>query len=135
MGYREKCRMEIVELVRRWQAGEADRRPPCGRQRARQTGMARATVGKYLTAAQALGVERSGAPPTEAQLGRLGQLSQVVGVASPPAPHRSRRRRPTRHLPQPPNRQDRRPPWSEHNLPHRIIGPPGGLMFRGDALA
>ena len=85
MGYREKCRMEIVELVRRWQAGEADR------EIARQTGMARATVGKYLTAAQALGVERSGAPPTEAQLGRLGQLSQVVGVARPrTAPERER---------------------------------------------
>lgn len=85
MGYREKCRMEIVELVRRWQAGEADR------EIARQTGMARATVGKYLTAAQALGVERSGAPPTEAQLGRLGQLSRVVGVARPrTAPERER---------------------------------------------
>jgi len=77
--------MEIVELVRRWQAGEADR------EIARQTGMARATVGKYLTAAQALGVERSGAPPTEAQLGRLGQLSLVVGVARPrTAPERER---------------------------------------------
>lgn len=85
MGYREKGRMEIVELVRRWQAGESERAI------ARQTSMARATVGKYLTAAQALGLERGGASPTEAQLGRLGQLSRVVGVARPRvAPERER---------------------------------------------
>jgi transposase len=57
MGYREKGRMEIVELIRRWQAGETERAI------ARQTSMARATVGKYLTAAQALGLERGGVPP------------------------------------------------------------------------
>jgi transposase len=85
MGYREKGRMEIVELVRRWQAGEAER------EIARQTGMARATVNKYLVAASVVGVERSGPPPTEAQLGRLGQLSRVVGVARPrAAPERER---------------------------------------------
>lgn len=44
MGYREKGRMEIVALVRRWQAGEAERAI------ARQTGMGRATVSKYLAA-------------------------------------------------------------------------------------
>lgn len=85
MGYREKSRMEIVELVRRWQAGETER------EIARQTSMARATVSKYLVAAHAVGVERNGPPPTEAQLGRLGQLSQVVGVARPrAAPERER---------------------------------------------
>jgi transposase len=85
MGYREKGRMEIVELVRRWQAGEAEREV------ARQTGMGRATVSKYLAAARALGVERGGAPPTEAQLGQLGRLSLVAGVARPrAAPERAR---------------------------------------------
>jgi len=85
MGYRKKGRMEIVELVRRWQAGQTER------EIARQTGIARATVGKYLAAARALGVDRGGAPPSEAQLGRLGTLSQVVGVARPrAAPERER---------------------------------------------
>lgn len=28
MGYREMSRMDMVELVRRWQAGESERRPP-----------------------------------------------------------------------------------------------------------
>lgn len=85
MGYREKGRMEIVELVRRWQAGETERAI------ARQTGIARATVNKYLIAASVVGVERGGSPPTEAQLGRLGQLSRVVGVARPrAAPQRER---------------------------------------------
>jgi len=45
MGYRELSRMEIVEVVRRLQAGESQRGI------ARATGLARETVKKYLAAA------------------------------------------------------------------------------------
>lgn len=77
--------MEIVELVRRWQAGETERAI------ARQTGIARATVKQYRVAARVVGVERSGPPPTEGQPGRLGQRRRVVGVARPrAAPERER---------------------------------------------
>ena len=48
MGYRELSRMQIVEVVRRWQAGESQRGI------ARVTGLARETVNKYLAAAAAL---------------------------------------------------------------------------------
>ena len=49
MGYRELSRMEIVEVVRRWQAGESQRAI------ARATGLARETVKKYLAAASSSG--------------------------------------------------------------------------------
>src|SRR5207302_1516688 len=45
MGYRELSRMEIVEVVRHWQAGISQRGI------ARATGLARETVRKYLAAA------------------------------------------------------------------------------------
>src|SRR5687767_2007254 len=70
MGYRELKRMEIVELIRRWQAGESQRVI------AVHSGIARATVGKYLQAAQRLGLSASGPPPSEAQLVQLARLSQ-----------------------------------------------------------
>jgi transposase len=85
MGYREKSRMDMVELVRRWQAGESERAI------ARQTRTARATVNKYLAAARALGIARGSSPPTEEQLGALGALGQVAGVTRPrTAPERQR---------------------------------------------
>jgi transposase len=49
MGYREPHRMEIEEVVRRWQGNESQRAI------ARATGLARETVKKYLTAAGDLG--------------------------------------------------------------------------------
>ena len=49
MGYRELSRMEIVEVVRRWQLGESQRAI------ARASGVARETVKKYLQAAEGLG--------------------------------------------------------------------------------
>jgi len=61
MGYREMNRVDMVELVRRWQAGESVRAI------ARQTRVARATVSKYLVAAQALGMHRASGLPTEEQ--------------------------------------------------------------------
>jgi transposase len=78
-------RMEMVELVRRWQAGESVRAI------ARQTRVARATVSKYLVAAQALGLARGSGQPSEEQLSALSKLGQVVGVIRPRvAPERQR---------------------------------------------
>lgn len=85
MGYREMSRMDMVELVRRWQAGESERAI------ARQTRTARATVKKYLAAARALGIARGSGPPSEEQLGALGALGQVAGMTRPrTAPERQR---------------------------------------------
>src|SRR6266702_2934281 len=71
MGYRELHRMEIEEVVRRWQAHESQRAI------ARATGLARATVKKYLDGAVGLGLEGGGPPPTEAALAapRLAALA------------------------------------------------------------
>ena len=53
--------MEIVEVVRRWQAGESQRGM------ARGTGLARETVSKYLAAPGTLGLLPNGPPPNEEQ--------------------------------------------------------------------
>jgi len=77
--------MDVIELVRRWQTGES------AREIARQTGLARDTVRKYLAAAQDMGMGRGSGPPTEQQLGDLLRLGQVVGLARPrPAPAQER---------------------------------------------
>lgn len=65
MVYREVHRMELRELLRRWQAGQSIRAI------ARATGLARNTVGKYLSAAEALGLTVSGPPATDDQLAQL----------------------------------------------------------------
>ena len=57
MGYRELHRMEIEEVVRRWQVKESQRAI------ARATGLARETVKKYLAAASDLGLSATGPPP------------------------------------------------------------------------
>ncbi len=83
MGYRELSRMEIVEVVRRWQMGESQRAI------ARGSGVARETVKKYLGAAEELGLAASGPPPTEEQVVWLVQVGRVVSAprmwASPQA--------------------------------------------------
>jgi len=63
--YREVGLMQVVEILRRWQAGDS------ARTIARATGAARNTVGKYLEEAQRLGIERQGAPPEETR--RVGR--------------------------------------------------------------
>ena len=58
MAYREVLRMEIAEVVRRWQAGNSQRNIASG------TGLSRDTVRKYLGAAKEAGVVQEGpAPP------------------------------------------------------------------------
>ena len=77
MVYREVHRVELQELLRRWQVGESIRTI------ALATGLARNTVGKYLKAAKALGLTVSGPPATEDQLVRL------LAQGYPGYPHRS----------------------------------------------
>ena len=72
MGHRELHRMEIEEVVRRWQVKESQRAI------ARATGLARSTVKKYLAAAASLGLSANGPQPSEAQLVELGRLGGVA---------------------------------------------------------
>jgi transposase len=72
MGYRELHRMEIEEVVRRWQANESQRAI------ARATGLARETVKKYLAAASDLGLSATGPPPAERELVELRRLGVVA---------------------------------------------------------
>ena len=69
MAYKEVLRVEIQEVIRRWQAGASQR------QIAEGTGLSRATVRKYLAAAQAAGVAPDGPAPDEEQLSRLAGIS------------------------------------------------------------
>ena len=70
MAYREVTRVDIQEIIRRWQAGEGYRRLASG------TGLSRNTVRKYLTAAKAGGINRDGASPTDDQICRLAVIGQ-----------------------------------------------------------
>src|SRR5436853_6465802 len=74
MGYRELSRMEMVEVVRRWQKGESQRAV------ARASGVARETVKKYLRAAEGLGLAANGPPPTEAEVVKLVQSGSVASA-------------------------------------------------------
>jgi transposase len=75
MGYREVGLMQVVEVLRRWQAHESVRAIVRG------TGIARNTVRKYLHAAERLGLRPEGPAPTDAQLLALARL----GETAPPA--------------------------------------------------
>ena len=70
MVYREVTRVDIQEIIRRWQAGEGYRRIASG------TGLSRNTVRKYLSAAKAEGIARDGAVPSDDQLSRLAVMGQ-----------------------------------------------------------
>ena len=74
MGYRELSRMEIVEVVRRWQTGASQRAI------ARATGLARETVRKYLVAAGTLGLSATGPPLSEEQIVALVRVGSVVAA-------------------------------------------------------
>jgi transposase len=73
--YREVGLMQVVEILRRWQAGES------ARAIAQATGLARNTVAKYLAEARRLGLARRGPPPSNDQILTLGRL----GRTAPPA--------------------------------------------------
>ena len=70
MAYREVLRLEIAEVIRRWQAGNSQRNIASG------TGLSRDTIRKYLAAAREAGVVQEGPAPTEDQLNRLAGISR-----------------------------------------------------------
>ena len=72
MAYKEVSRVEISELIRRWQAGASTR----GLSRA--TGLSRTTVRKYVQEAEGCGLRRDGPPANEQQLSTLVRL-QIAG--------------------------------------------------------
>ena len=69
MAYREVSRVEIAEVVRRWQSGISQRGISTG------TGLSRATVRRYIEAVVEAGLARDGPAPSEEQLARLAGLS------------------------------------------------------------
>ena len=62
MGHKEVLRVDISEVIRHWQAGNSRRRIASG------TGLSKDTVGRYISAAEALAMSREGPAPTEGQL-------------------------------------------------------------------
>ena len=71
MAYKEVLRVEVQEVIRRWQAGNSQR------QIAEGTGLSRATVRKYLSAAKGEGIAQDGPAPSEEQLSRLAGISRA----------------------------------------------------------
>ena len=69
MAYREVSRVEIAEVVRRWQSGSSQRQIATG------TGLSRATVRRYIAAAMGAGLTRDGPAASEEQLSRLSGLN------------------------------------------------------------
>ena len=70
MAYKEVLRVEISEVIRRWQAGDSQRHIASG------TGLSKDTVGKYISAAGALGISRNGPGPSEEQLSHLAAIGR-----------------------------------------------------------
>ena len=69
MAYMEVSRVEVTEVIRRWQAGGSQRHISAA------IGMSRSTVRKYITAAVQAGLRQDGAPPTEEQLTSLVRMN------------------------------------------------------------
>ena len=67
--------MEIPEIIRRWQAGDSQRKIALG------TGLSRDTIAKYVAAAQAEGIVRDGLVATAEQLSRLATIGQPGAAA------------------------------------------------------
>ena len=72
MAYREVFRVEIAEVVRRWQSGESQRQISSG------TGLSRKTVRRYIKAGVKVGLTREGPSPSEDQLSRLSGLNLSI---------------------------------------------------------
>ena len=70
MAYKEVLRVEISEVIRRWQAGHSRRQIALG------TGLSKDTIGKYISASEALEIRRDGPYPNEEQLSRLAAISR-----------------------------------------------------------
>ena len=70
MAYKEVLRVEISEVIRRWQTGESRRHIALG------TGLSKDTVGKYISAVEALGIDRDGPGPDEEQLSSLAAIGR-----------------------------------------------------------
>ncbi len=70
MGYKEVLRVEISEVIRRWQAGESRRHIASG------TGLSKDTVGRYISAAETLGIAREGPGPDEEQVSSLAAIGR-----------------------------------------------------------
>ena len=79
MAYKEVLRVGISEVIRRWQAGNSRRHIASG------TGLSKDTVGKYIAAAEALGIARDGSDPGEEQLSRLAAINRS-GPREPESP-------------------------------------------------
>ena len=70
MAHKEVSRVEIAEVIRRWQSGSSQRHIASG------IGLSRDTVRKYLVAAQKVGVRQEGPAPTEEQLSLLASVGR-----------------------------------------------------------
>ena len=70
MAYKKVSRVDIAEVIRRWQKGISLRRIASG------TGLSRDTVRKYVTAAGEEGVSQKGPAPTDEQLSRLAAVGR-----------------------------------------------------------
>lgn len=71
MAFLEVAMVQVREVIRRWQAGES--KTGIGQ----ASGVSRRTVGRYIAAAEALGVRRDGGPPGEEVLAQLLQRNHA----------------------------------------------------------
>lgn len=76
MPYRELPMIDVKEVLRRWSAGQGDRRI------GRETGADRKTVARYIRAADRLGLQR-GAEVTDEQVHGVAQCVQSRPIAAP----------------------------------------------------
>ena len=80
MAYKEVSRMDLAEVIRRWQKGISLRHIASG------TGLSRDTVRKYVAAAKDEGISQGGPAPTGEQLSRLAAVGRAgPRVAATPA--------------------------------------------------
>ena len=70
MAYKEVFRVEISEVIRRWQTGKSRRHIASG------MGLSKDTVGRYISAAEAMGIARDGPGPSEEQLSSLAAIGR-----------------------------------------------------------